>query len=60
MTMIVCLLVALFGVGGLPPDSAYKASIEKYRADRIKELQAPDGWLAVAGLFWLHGLRIIE
>jgi uncharacterized protein (DUF1684 family) len=54
MTMIVCLLVALFGVGGLPTDSAYKTSIEKYRADRIKELQAPDGWLAVAGLFWLH------
>ena len=54
MTMIVCLLVALFGVGGSPPDSAYKKSIDKYRADRIQELQAPDGWLAVAGLFWLH------
>ena len=33
---------------------AYKAEIEKYRKDRIAELTAPNGWLAVQGLFWLH------
>jgi uncharacterized protein (DUF1684 family) len=32
----------------------YRAEIEKYRRDRITELTAPDGWLAVRGLFWLH------
>jgi uncharacterized protein len=34
--------------------SAYKAEIDKYRKDRIAELTAPNGWLAVQGLFWLH------
>lgn len=33
---------------------AYRAEIEKYRKDRIAELTAPNGWLAVQGLFWLH------
>jgi uncharacterized protein (DUF1684 family) len=34
--------------------SAYRADIEKYRKERIEELTAPNGWLAVRGLFWLH------
>ncbi|HEX9369196.1 MAG TPA: DUF1684 domain-containing protein, partial [Vicinamibacterales bacterium] len=34
--------------------ASYRAEIEKYRRDRIAELTAPDGWLAVRGLFWLH------
>jgi uncharacterized protein (DUF1684 family) len=36
------------------PAANYRAEIEKYRHDRIAELTAPDGWLAVRGLFWLH------
>jgi uncharacterized protein (DUF1684 family) len=32
----------------------YRAEIAKYRQDRIAELTAPNGWLAVQGLFWLH------
>jgi uncharacterized protein len=35
------------------PD-VYRGEIEQYRRDRIAELTAPDGWLAVRGLFWLH------
>jgi len=38
----------------IAPPSSYRAEIEKYRQDRIAELKAPDGWLAVRGLFWLH------
>ena len=34
--------------------ASYRAEIERYRSDRLAELTAPDGWLAVAGLFWLH------
>ena len=34
--------------------ASYRADIDKYRHDRIAELTAPDGWLAVRGLFWLH------
>lgn len=33
--------------------AAYRAEIEKARAARIAELKADDGWLTVAGLFWL-------
>jgi hypothetical protein len=35
-------------------DSAYSASIEKWRAQREVRLKADGGWLSVAGLFWLH------
>ena len=38
---------------GHAASSSYRAEIEKYRHDRIAELTAPDGWLAVQGLFWL-------
>lgn len=34
--------------------SDYRAEIDKYRKERIEELTAPNGWLAVRGLFWLH------
>jgi uncharacterized protein (DUF1684 family) len=34
--------------------ASYRAEIEKYRRERIEELTAPNGWLAVQGLFWLH------
>jgi uncharacterized protein (DUF1684 family) len=32
----------------------YKESIEKWREQREARLKAEDGWLTVAGLFWLH------
>ncbi len=34
-------------------DNAYTASLEKWRAERIADLRRPDGWLSLAGLFWL-------
>jgi uncharacterized protein (DUF1684 family) len=34
--------------------SSYPAEIQKHREKRVAELTAPNGWLAVAGLFWLH------
>jgi uncharacterized protein (DUF1684 family) len=30
------------------------SDIEKWRADRETRLKAPDGWLSLAGLFWLR------
>ena len=33
---------------------SYRAEIAKYREERLAELTAPNGWLAVQGLFWLH------
>lgn len=38
----------------IPGPSDYRTEIEKYRKDRVAELTAPNGWLAVQGLFWLH------
>jgi uncharacterized protein len=40
--------------GGVMADSTYKKEIEKWRRERAKSISAPDGWLAVAGLFWLN------
>jgi hypothetical protein len=50
------LAVALL-VAGLVPwasgDEAYRAEVQKWRADREARLKADGGWLTVAGLFWL-------
>ena len=35
------------------PD-AYQQSIEKWRAERVARLTAPDGWLSLIGLEWLQ------
>ena len=45
-------LVLALAQSSAPAD--YRAEIEKYRAARVAELTAPDGWLAVRGLFWLR------
>jgi uncharacterized protein len=37
----------------LAPDAAYVKSIQDWQAQRAARLQADDGWLTVAGLFWL-------
>lgn len=49
----ICLLVFVLVLGPAGP-AEYRAEIEKYRKDRLEELTAPNGWLAVQGLFWLH------
>jgi uncharacterized protein len=52
MRALTLALVLLTAAADASP--AYKAEIEKYRKNRIAELTAPNGWLAVQGLFWLH------
>lgn len=34
--------------------AAYRAGIEEWRAERLARLKAPDGYLNLAGLFWLN------
>ena len=36
-----------------PVDPAYLADWSEWHAERMAELKAPDGWLALAGLYWL-------
>jgi uncharacterized protein (DUF1684 family) len=33
---------------------SYDRDLEKWRAEYQAELRAPDGWLSLAGLYWLH------
>jgi uncharacterized protein (DUF1684 family) len=35
-------------------DRSYEQQLLKWRADRLAELTADDGWLTVVGLYWLH------
>jgi uncharacterized protein (DUF1684 family) len=52
MTRALALAAALTAIA--PPPSEYRQSIEVWRRERETRLKAEDGWLAVAGLFWLH------
>ncbi len=51
--LALALALAASALGG-PGDDAYRESVEQYRRDREATLKAPDGWLSVAGLFWLR------
>ena len=37
-----------------PADPAYLAEIESWHSERLARLEAEDGWLSLAGLFWLE------
>ena len=52
--MRVLILALTLAASAADVSPAYEAEIAKYRSARIAELTAPDGWLAVQGLFWLH------
>ncbi len=51
-------LLTSFMVAGLATpiaaDEAYRAEVQKWRADREARLKADGGWLTVAGLYWLN------
>src|SRR5438477_12537983 len=38
----------------LAADANYAHEIDQWRAKREEGLRAPDGWLSVVGLHWLH------
>ena len=38
---------------GPPPSPDYVRGLQAWRNNRIQRLKAPDGWLSLAGLFWL-------
>lgn len=48
--LVAALVLAVTGA----QSASYQAEIAKYRESRVAELTAPNGWLAVQGLFWLH------
>jgi uncharacterized protein len=50
--IVTLILVLLLGTCALA-DDAYVASILKWRQEKEAKLRADDGWLTLAGLFWL-------
>ena len=47
-------LITILALAMLPVDPAsYRAQIEKWRQQREERLKAEEGWLTLAGLFWL-------
>jgi len=48
------LIIALAGFGAMAAVSPYQTEIAEWRRARETRLKAEDGWLTVAGLFWLH------
>ena len=50
-SLLIPVVLLLLLAGQTAP--SYRADIEKFHADRDAELRADDGWLTVAGLFWL-------
>ncbi len=48
-------LISITGIGvSASLDDKYIAQIESWRAQRLTELKAEDGWLSVTGLHWLR------
>src|ERR1051325_6169902 len=52
--LLVAVFVGLGPVNLAAADSAYLQSVEKWRQAYDAKLRSDDGWLVVAGLFWLH------
>ena len=53
MRTIRSLALGFLFAGMVCAQSSYKAEIEKWRQERAANLKKDDGWLTVAGLFWL-------
>jgi hypothetical protein len=47
-------LAMMVVAGPAAQDAAWRASVERWRQAREAALKADDGWLTVAGLFWLN------
>jgi uncharacterized protein (DUF1684 family) len=49
----VCLAIVLVSLGLALAQSDYVKAVEKWRSDEETDLKKADGWLTLAGLFWL-------
>lgn len=46
--------ILLLGLSVTASDPGYEKKLLEWRKTRLAELTADDGWLTVAGLFWMH------
>ena len=49
----ICLLAVLLSLSAALAQSDYLKAVEKWRSDETADLKKEDGWLTLAGLFWL-------
>jgi uncharacterized protein (DUF1684 family) len=54
LVLSVCAGIAMAARAAGEDGAAYRASVEKWRAEYEADLKSDTGWLTVAGLFWLH------
>ena len=52
---ICCWAAALALAAAEAGDNAYRMEIQKWRAGYEADLKKDNGWLSLAGLFWLKG-----
>jgi hypothetical protein len=52
--MITRIFFALLAVAAMFAASTYQEEIAAWHEQRLAKLKAEDGWLSLAGLFWLH------
>ncbi len=52
LSWIVVADAAMYGIGACP--SVYRQCLEEWKAQRIASLKSDDGYLNLAGLYWLH------
>ena len=48
-----CLAIVLVSLGSVLAQSDYVKAVEKWRSEEETDLKKEDGWLTLAGLFWL-------
>ena len=53
MKKTLCLALVLVSLGSVLAQSDYVKAVEKWRADEETNLKKENGWLTLAGLFWL-------
>ena len=54
LALLLALVIGCSSPSGEPADPAYLQEIEAWHAQRVANLTKPDGWLSLAGRFWLE------
>jgi len=53
--LVATVILAQPAMGGESEPARYERALAEWRADRVASLKGPDGWLNLAGLYWLKG-----
>ncbi len=51
--LVAAVILAQPATGGESEPARYESALAEWRADRVASLKGPDGWLNLAGLYWL-------